>query len=136
MRVIVVGFYLLLMGLIFTLPFSLLTRVGGVAALLLNLSWLWNSRFELNGAGITLHYDHMGWRLSVEGTACSSCSVELELLDEWFVSTYLIAMDFRSCDGHRRYGVVVLPDSLKQDDYRRLSIHLRWLESVESSTEP
>ncbi|GAB1232151.1 hypothetical protein UT5_03660 [Ferrigenium sp. UT5] len=45
--------------------------------------------------------------------------------DSSFVSPYLTLINIRTDTGRRR-SLVIMPDSLQAEDYRRLRVRLRW----------
>lgn len=51
--------------------------------------------------------------------------LEYDVLGSTFVTSFLTVINLRDVEGSR-HNVVVLPDSLHADDYRKLRVWLRW----------
>jgi toxin CptA len=55
---------------------------------------------------------------------CCECRV----LDGTYVKPYLTVLDLQSADGRAIRRIVLVPDSLHAEDFRRLRVWLRWKE--------
>ena len=49
-----------------------------------------------------------------------------EILDSTYVTAFLTVVNLRVAQGRRIRSVVILPDCMAADDYRRLRVWLRW----------
>lgn len=63
----------------------------------------------------------------------SSTWREYQVLGSTYVMPYLTVLQLRQADDGAATRVVLLPDSLPADDFRRLRVLLRWQESVRKS---
>ena len=70
---------------------------------------------------LRLHIRKDGWR-------------EGELLGSSYVSSFLTVINVRLPGERRMRSVVLLPDTIGAEDYRRLRVWLRWRPRAESSS--
>lgn len=77
-------------------------------------------RIERDGV-LRLHIRKNGWR-------------EGELLGSSYVSSFLTVINVRLPGERRMRSVVLLPDTIGAEDYRRLRVWLRWRPRVDSSS--
>lgn len=95
--------WLILLGSLFY-ELRLALRLGGNAVTAL--------RIETDGV-LRLHTARRGW-------------VAGELLGSSYVTSFLSVINLRVADERRMRSVVLLPDSIGRDEYRRLRVWLRW----------
>ena len=55
---------------------------------------------------------------------------ECEVLGSTYVTPYLTVMNLRQSDGRATRRIVILPDSISAEDFRKLRVWLRWKENV------
>ncbi|MEO8442027.1 MAG: protein YgfX [Betaproteobacteria bacterium] len=72
---------------------------------------------------IEITSDH---RINVETRAAGWC--EYEVLGSTYVTPYLTVLNLRQSDTRVARHVLLLPDSLNADDFRKLRVWLRWKE--------
>lgn len=59
-------------------------------------------------------------------TTCSGTIIKGSLLADSFVSPYLTLILIQPQEKRRTYSIVLLPDSLDAETFRRLRVRLRW----------
>ena len=52
--------------------------------------------------------------------------IECELLGSTYVASFLTILNLKALDGGRSKHAVILPDSLDEEDFRKLRVWLRW----------
>ena len=97
---------------------SSIWQVAG--SILLGSSAIHYFRRLQTGGFTALEADDSGYRLQERG---SWIAVQMQYA---LVTATLTVVEFKQADG-KRLALVLLPDSLAADDYRRLRIWLRWV---------
>jgi toxin CptA len=78
---------------------------------------------------IEITSDH---RINVETRAAGWC--EYEVLGSTYVTPYLTVLNLRQSGTRSARHVLLLPDSLNADDFRKLRVWLRWKEDSANSS--
>jgi toxin CptA len=92
---------------------------------------------------------HLAWALGRVRPAALRCQADgslhvlaggdwlaAELLPDTAVLAWLVVLRYRMVGGAGRHAVVVLPDSLETDAFRRLRVWLRWRARLAGQVEP
>ena len=100
-------------------------KVVAIVLLIAQCALIVRRQAFLSGAdaatGIEITSDH---RINVETRSAGWC--EYDVLGSTYVTPYLTVLNLRQAGARAAMHVLLLPDSLNADDFRKLRVWLRW----------
>jgi toxin CptA len=106
-------------------PFAAAWSLAGSLALAAHLVWVLRLHAWRNAAGSVVELE-LRENCSVSALSRAGGWMEYQVSRETFVSPLLTVLDVRAETGHRGRSVLITPDSLDADSFRRLRVWLRW----------
>lgn len=106
-------------------PFAAVWSLAGSLALAAHLVWILRKHTWRNAAGSVVELE-LRQNCSVSLLTSAGRWVDYQVSRATFVSPLLTVLDLRAEAGHRRCSVLIAPDSLDADSFRRLRVWLRW----------
>jgi toxin CptA len=106
-------------------PFAAVWSVAGSLALAAHLIWVLRQHAWRNAAGSVVALE-LRENCSVSVLTSGGRRGDYQVGRATFVSPLLTVLDLRAEAGHRRCSVLIAPDGLDADSFRRLRVWLRW----------
>ncbi len=110
---------------------SLLWKSAALVFLLVSLAYELRMAWRVGANAVT------GFRVSIDGTPGIFTRRDgwrdCEVLGSTYVTAFLTVVNLRASGGRRIRSVVILPDCMVADDYRRLRVWLRWRPQAEGN---